>query len=110
MAAPILADRKALCLLRLVERSVGRQRLLVDRHRIGKSAQPDIGVRGHVQQMWRHRRQLAEPVGGALGPLGDTHRVDRVDQVVVDAGVLRVRRRAALQLGRQLADATGRLA
>ncbi len=58
---------------------VGRDRLLVRPLRLGPAAAADVDVRGHVNQVWQARLEVAEPVGGGVRLLGARRCLERVD-------------------------------
>ena len=110
VAAPVLADRKALRLLGRVQSVLGRQRALVAGGRIGVAAHADVDVGRHVHQVRRAWGQRGQAVGRGHGAGGVRGRVRGVDQVVVQADVLGLRLEQGFEPVDHLGDARQRLA
>ena len=61
------------------------------------AADSNVDVRRHVDEMRRLRRDRAEPVGRRERPLGSRARVDRVDEEVIEPGMIGMRPQRALE-------------
>jgi hypothetical protein len=110
VAAPVLGGRETLLLLLGVECVLGFERQRIDAPRILVAADARIGVRGHVHQVRRRRRERAQTAGRGHGARRSRAGVGGVDQIVGQAGVLGQLGVRALQVIDHLGDHRQRLA